>query len=118
MPASWQSFARIPTFFPDGMTNTLCFVEKQSICNDGGSLWSHTQPDFWQPIFAAWSYDPPQVTPKRIDCDPRRPQTPFVGGLNAAMMDGSVRVLNRDLTGLTWWAACTPADGDLLGSDW
>jgi prepilin-type N-terminal cleavage/methylation domain-containing protein/prepilin-type processing-associated H-X9-DG protein len=40
------------------------------------------------------------------------------GGMNVALGDGSVRSLNNGISGTTWWAACTPAQGDLLGPDW
>jgi len=40
------------------------------------------------------------------------------GGMNVAMTDGSVRMLGNSITGTTWWAACTPAQGDVLGPDW
>jgi prepilin-type N-terminal cleavage/methylation domain-containing protein/prepilin-type processing-associated H-X9-DG protein len=40
------------------------------------------------------------------------------GGMNVAMADGSVRSLTNGMSGTTWWAACTPAQGDILGSDW
>jgi prepilin-type N-terminal cleavage/methylation domain-containing protein len=40
------------------------------------------------------------------------------GGMNAGLGDGSVRFLSTGLSGTTWWAACTPAQQDILGSDW
>ena len=40
------------------------------------------------------------------------------GTMNAALGDGSVRGLNSGVSGATWWAACTPSQGDILGSDW
>jgi prepilin-type processing-associated H-X9-DG protein len=40
------------------------------------------------------------------------------GGMNTGLADGSVRSLNNGLSGQTWWFACTPSGGDLLGSDW
>jgi hypothetical protein len=38
--------------------------------------------------------------------------------MNAALGDGSVRWLSAGMSPQTWWAACTPAGGDILGSDW
>ena len=40
------------------------------------------------------------------------------GTMNAALSDGSVRGLNSSISGATWWAACTPNQGEVLGSDW
>jgi hypothetical protein len=34
------------------------------------------------------------------------------------LADGNVRTLARTMSGKTWWAAVTPAEDDLLGSDW
>jgi prepilin-type N-terminal cleavage/methylation domain-containing protein len=55
------------------------------------------------------------------DTDPLSIQAPtalHTGGMEVGMADGSVRLLNNGISGTTWWAACTPAQGDLLGSDW
>ena len=32
--------------------------------------------------------------------------------------DASVRILSARMSPATWWAACTPAGGEVLGSDW
>jgi hypothetical protein len=34
------------------------------------------------------------------------------------MADGSVRNISPQISPATWWAACTPQAGDILGSDW
>ena len=59
-----------------------------------------------------------QVRPKIADCDPRLPQTPFNAGLLVGLADGSVRTLNPAISPGTFWAAVTPAGGEVLGSDW
>ncbi len=59
-----------------------------------------------------------QVRPKLSDCDPRLAQTPHSGGMLAAMMDGSVRTLSAGMSETTYWAAVTPAGGEVLGNDW
>jgi prepilin-type N-terminal cleavage/methylation domain-containing protein/prepilin-type processing-associated H-X9-DG protein len=51
-------------------------------------------------------------------CDRRLASSGHTGGMNVALADGSVRFLSRSISGTTWWAACTPSGGDLLGSDW
>jgi hypothetical protein len=35
--------------------------------------------------------------------------------MNVAVADGSVRMLAQDIDGSTWWALCTPAEGDIVG---
>jgi prepilin-type N-terminal cleavage/methylation domain-containing protein/prepilin-type processing-associated H-X9-DG protein len=51
-------------------------------------------------------------------CDNRLPSSPHTGGMNVCLADGSVRFLAQGLSGSTWWAACTPNGGEVLGSDW
>jgi hypothetical protein len=38
--------------------------------------------------------------------------------MNVALADGSVRHLTQGISATTWWAACTPAGGEPLASDW
>ncbi|HZV06494.1 MAG TPA: DUF1559 domain-containing protein [Gemmataceae bacterium] len=44
--------------------------------------------------------------------------SPHTAGTNVGMGDGSVRFLAQGISGATWFAACTPNYGDILGSDW
>ncbi|MBX9628719.1 MAG: DUF1559 domain-containing protein [Gemmataceae bacterium] len=59
-----------------------------------------------------------QVRPVVPDCDYRVPQALFASGLLASMMDGSVRSIAPGVSESTFWAAVTPAGGDVLGNDW
>jgi hypothetical protein len=118
MPASWQARSTIPHTFSDGTSNTLLFAEKYARCGTGGSLWGHTATDFWQPVFAAWSKEPFQARPTAAECDPRRASTPFPGGIQVALADGSVRHVASTISQETWWAACTPDGGEVLGGNW
>jgi prepilin-type processing-associated H-X9-DG protein len=45
-------------------------------------------------------------------------QSPHTGVINVLLGDGSVRVVQQGISGLTWWQACTPAGGEVLGGDW
>jgi len=47
-----------------------------------------------------------------------RATSPHTGGINAGLGDGSVRFVSSGVSGATWFAACTPASGETLGSDW
>jgi len=40
------------------------------------------------------------------------------GGVNAMLMDGSVRFVSSTIAVGTWRAACSPAGGEILGNDW
>jgi prepilin-type N-terminal cleavage/methylation domain-containing protein/prepilin-type processing-associated H-X9-DG protein len=47
-----------------------------------------------------------------------RAVSPHSGGINCSMGDGSVRFIKGDISPATWFAACTPASQDTLGTDW
>jgi type II secretory pathway pseudopilin PulG len=59
-----------------------------------------------------------QVRPLSDECDPRLAQTPHTGGMLAALCDGSARILAPGMAPTTYWAAVTPAGGEVLGGDW
>jgi prepilin-type N-terminal cleavage/methylation domain-containing protein len=59
-----------------------------------------------------------QPTPFEGNCDPTRAATAHAGGIQVGLADGSVRTLTPSVSGATWWAAVTPAGGDVLGTDW
>jgi prepilin-type N-terminal cleavage/methylation domain-containing protein len=44
--------------------------------------------------------------------------SPHTGGINAALADGSTRFVGQGVSGQTWFNACTPAGGEVLGPDW
>jgi hypothetical protein len=51
-------------------------------------------------------------------CDPRLAGSPHVGGMLAALADGSVRSLDPRMSDWTYWAALTPDGGEEPYSDW
>jgi hypothetical protein len=128
-----QGTPRIPQSFPDGTSNTILLAEKYARCTDatyseGGSFWAYDNTGSTvQPLhpgfavsWASGSIGPDsrfQVRPRPDNCDPTRTSTPH-RTMNVALADGSVRRLSADLSGATWWAACTPAGGETLGTDW
>ena len=59
-----------------------------------------------------------QPTPFAGNCDPTRAATAHPGGIQVGLADGSVRALAPGVSGDTWWAAVTPAGGEVAGSDW
>jgi prepilin-type N-terminal cleavage/methylation domain-containing protein/prepilin-type processing-associated H-X9-DG protein len=59
-----------------------------------------------------------QVRPPVGDCDPTRAATAHPGGMQVALVDGSVRTLTPGMSHATWWAAVTPRGCELLGADW
>jgi prepilin-type N-terminal cleavage/methylation domain-containing protein len=138
---SYQSASNLTTSFPDGLSNTILFAERYAVCVSTAmdlpraNLW-----DFWlppgylyggighdyQPYFALPTADGNaigpislfQVQPTFGNCDPSRASTAHTGGMEVLLADGSVRTLSAGMSGTTWWAAVTPAGGEVLGNDW
>ena len=138
---TYQGVSSIQNSFADGTSNTLLFAERLAICNsivqslDRANIW-----DFW--MDAANLYTGPghdyfpffglptsngdnvgpvsifQVRPVQGNCDPSRASTAHLGGIQVTLADASVRLLSPNMSGTTWWAACTPAGGEVLGADW
>jgi hypothetical protein len=56
------------------------------------------------------------------ECDPALPQTPHRAGIQVGLADGSVRLVGRNVSAATWYAAHTAAGGEELGespfADW
>jgi type II secretory pathway pseudopilin PulG len=129
--------ARIPASFPDGTSSTILLAEKYAHCTnasfpDGGSLWAYSQlgsfveplhPAFavsWVPAYSIGPVSKFLVRPRPFlgNCDPTLASTAHAGGIQVGLADGSVRTVSPGVSGATWWAACTPAACDQLGSDW
>jgi prepilin-type N-terminal cleavage/methylation domain-containing protein len=110
---------------------------------DGGTAWAYTTaaPFPWQPppmIASGKAFLPAfailglvargapnaigpgsifQVQPMPDNCDPTRAATSHAGGMVTGMADGSVRILAAGMSGDIWWAAVTPAGGEVQGLD-
>jgi hypothetical protein len=138
---SYQGASSIPLAFPDGTSNTILFAERYAVCTSNSqslqraNLWG-----FWLPptyLFggAGHNYLPYfalpttsgspigpvslfQVQPTQGNCDPSRASTAHSSGIQVILADASVRTLSSSVSGTTWWAACTPNGGEVLGSDW
>jgi prepilin-type N-terminal cleavage/methylation domain-containing protein len=130
---------RYPGAFTDGTSNTILFAEHYSFhCRDTQFDWYDYDPPqtlFWpqvgkyltvRPGTFAEKYDANpqnhrggtfQTRPLLADCDPAFAQTPH-RGMVTALADGSVRTLAPGISEATYWAAVTPAGGEVLGSDW
>ncbi|AMV30448.1 Type II secretion system protein G precursor [Gemmata sp. SH-PL17] len=63
------------------------------------------------------SWEAPRA-PGANECDWSVPQTPHRSGMLVALADGSVRTLSTSMSPETFWAAVTPAGGEVLGGDW
>jgi len=119
---------RLAAAYPDGTSNTIGIGEKYANnCTangqGNGALWAHGNWNpAWEPRFNSYKYRGLgtlfQVSPTNAQCDSYRLQTIHSGGMNVALLDGSVRFVASSISTGTWWAACTPNGRDTLGSDW
>ncbi len=140
-PGGWgQGSYRFPASITDGTSNTLFFTEKEVMSYGGQSGWS---PDSGFNCWADWgpaissveSGSQPTGTNAMFIMNPpggcantnqgtggcgdgNKANSPHTGGIMAGMGDGSVHFTSQSVSPSTWWAALTPAAGDLLGSDW
>jgi hypothetical protein len=92
----WCKGARMPQDFPDGTSNTILVVEAATAV--------------------------PWTKPEELDYDPDSALPAlgghFSGGFQAALVDGSVRMIAKDVSQQTLKAAITRNGGDVLGPDW
>jgi prepilin-type N-terminal cleavage/methylation domain-containing protein len=123
-PDGWQGAARLPKSIPDGLSNTILYAERYNRCGEGGSFWAMgPYNEKLMAVFAHQTTGPAshfQVQPDPWDsaCDYKLAQTPHPGGILVGLGDGSVRAIAPSISGATWWAACTPAGGEVPGGDW
>jgi type II secretory pathway pseudopilin PulG len=119
---SWLVFgeggARIPAAFPDGTSNTIVFTERYQMCNGTPTAWGYPGLYYWSPMFAYYSQAKFQTTPSQQQCDPALAQSAHPFCIPVGMGDASVRMVDRTISPQTWWYACTPAGGEVLGPDW
>ncbi len=138
------SKATLANAYPDGASNTIALSEHYAwMCGSTQFMWFFTSPPLtlFNPVFNMQTTarsssfadsdagdvvpdpaNPPtivfQVRPRIEDCNPRVPQSPYSGGLLVGLGDGSVRLLAPGISPATFWAAVSPAGGEVLGSDW
>jgi prepilin-type N-terminal cleavage/methylation domain-containing protein/prepilin-type processing-associated H-X9-DG protein len=127
---SGRACKRYPASISDGTSNTIFFTEKLAQCSKLTSNPEERPDNYWPdwgPIISSPTLNYPtgvaaifQPTPKGnpAQCDGVRASSPHTGGINAALGDGSVKFVANGVDPNSWWAAMTPDQGDILGSNW
>jgi prepilin-type N-terminal cleavage/methylation domain-containing protein len=146
--ADWVSYSNFPGSIQDGTSNTVFFTETYSggtytFKNAQTNLWWWDYNTFQTPASSNGDCGPlgfygtaytPLVAPSASYCNSNSVPTSWAGGafsvcgcrpsaghagvINAGLGDGSVRTVSGGISGTTWFAACTPSGGEVLGSDW
>ena len=133
LAVGWSN--RISANYGDGLSNTVFIAEHYAVSQQrqfGGWTgtpygagwnikWNYSPvPNYWsQSAYYYPSYSPTfQATPALKDAQYQDVQSFSAGGILVGMGDGSVRSVSAGVSGGTWYAAHTPDQGDVLGSDW
>jgi prepilin-type N-terminal cleavage/methylation domain-containing protein len=120
---------------PDGTSSTVMFAEEYAACtgNGGaGTLWAFPGISWawqWMPVIAntrifnangnpGGAYGVPQNKVTQAQCRKEVAQGNHTGQCMVSLADGSVRGVNTSITQTTWQNVLTPADGNVLGTDW
>ena len=117
--------ARYPASFTDGTSNTILFAECYSEATDK-ITWDGKQHTWktprrwwdnptWKPVLGDLPF---QAGPAKDAASAVLPQGFTRAGINVALADGSVRLVSSQISDLTFYHACTPSGGEVLGNDW
>jgi hypothetical protein len=124
--------------FPDGMSNTIGYTERYSMCAATSSEHDWAD-DLDDPISGAGINGPimysvpcpdgtpgsgtldglyPQFYPTLATCNGALPTAFSAGGIQVALMDGSARIVNAGCSVAAWSNALTPAGGETQDNTW
>jgi prepilin-type N-terminal cleavage/methylation domain-containing protein len=133
----------IVSSMPDGTSNTVIFAERYRYCgpswgghtdpvwaanpflsntpNGGWAIpafgWANTNSGYY-PQFGSNVGFPFQTSPSAANCNWYVTQGAHPGTMMVGLGDGSVRGVSASVSLQTWIWACTPNDGNPLGSNW
>jgi prepilin-type N-terminal cleavage/methylation domain-containing protein/prepilin-type processing-associated H-X9-DG protein len=104
----------------DGTSSTILFGEGYADCDRIGriALYSWFYHNFGLDWYQQSNTLMFQDRPKPGDCDNWRAQSSHRGGINVAMVDGSVRNIATGVSQRTWTLLLLPRDGEVIGDDW
>ncbi len=117
--------ARYPASITDGTSNTVMYAEaySQAVGTLAYGGQTHTwaverrwwDEPVWAPALTGLTF---QVAPAKEAASASLPQGLSQAGIQVALADGSVRFVSSGCSAKTFFAACTPSGGEVLGSDW
>jgi type II secretory pathway pseudopilin PulG len=110
--------SRVPASITDGTSNTIFYAQRYQSCNGDPCAWAYDAGTAWAPAFAYLNKGKFQAFPAAEHCDATLAQGLQPEGIHVGMGDGSVRLVATAVSPQTWWYACTPAGGEVLGADW
>jgi prepilin-type N-terminal cleavage/methylation domain-containing protein/prepilin-type processing-associated H-X9-DG protein len=141
--SDWVGATYFPSSIPDGTSNTIFFTEDYAMANHPSgyiNIWFWDYNDFQEsgpadcPVSTSGPAYGPLIQPSVGYCMTGQGPTtdfgnvvspctcravsPHTGGINVVLADGSVRFVAQGISGKTWFAACTPQGGEVLGPDW
>ncbi len=126
----WAGYRTFAGGFPDGLSNTIMWIEKVAVCTagaNGGTRWAARGEGGWMPTVGltekSGSHLAPNLMPQvgvtsPANCNWYQPSSSHTGGLQAALADGGVRLVSGTVSQVTFNIALVPDDGLVLGSDW
>lgn len=126
----WNAnYGRFPAAIADGTSNTIFWTEKEAItqgnCPGQLALGYNYWQDWGSVVYSSEAGQPTgpsvyfQINPLPIGqgC-PGIATSGHVAGIQCGLGDASVRTIAQGISSQTFWYALTPANGDVLGSDW
>ncbi len=103
---------------PDGTSNVLFLAERYMLPGGREGCWECFSPSIYGTQFAWASQAVPEFGVPAASADYTRASSMHTGVILTVLGDGSVRTIGASISQPTWWQACQPADGAVLGSDW
>ncbi len=143
--ADWNGYSKFPASITDGTSNTIFITETYAgatYTSSDQTLWWWDYNSFETPpssngdcgglnfygkaYIPLWKPSPnycksttvPWTWGGAASVCMCRAVSPHSGGINVGLGDGSVKFVNQAISQNTWFAAVTPANNDVLGSDW
>jgi prepilin-type processing-associated H-X9-DG protein len=104
----------------DGLSNTVLFAEGYAECDRLGRIALYS---WWYHNFGIDWYGQPntlmfQSRPASGKCGNWQAQAIHSGGIQVALLDGSVRIVRDSIRPATWTSILLPNDRSLPGDDW